>query len=130
MPHYWIAIHRPDDYDPATEGEAMGRAIARLNERMIAAGVRRWACGLGSRAVSLRARADGDVGEAVTETGGLYLSAGGHGGEHGGEHVGGFWILECADFGEAVAWGREAVGACRAGVEVREMLQKPPAVTG
>jgi hypothetical protein len=35
------------------------------------------------------------------------------------EHIGGFWILECADMDEALAWGRKAVVACRAPVEVR-----------
>jgi hypothetical protein len=36
------------------------------------------------------------------------------------EHIGGFWILEAADLDEALAWGRKAVVACRAPVEVRE----------
>ena len=36
------------------------------------------------------------------------------------EHIGGFWILEAADMDEALAWGRKAVVACRAPVEVRE----------
>jgi hypothetical protein len=36
------------------------------------------------------------------------------------EHVGGFWILECANLDEALAWGQKAVIACRAPVEVRE----------
>ena len=38
------------------------------------------------------------------------------------EHVGGFWILEAADMDEALAWGRKAVIACRAPVEVRPFL--------
>lgn len=58
---------------------------------MIAAGVRRFACGLGA-AKSLRAQADGGV--LVTD--GPYLET--------KEHIGGFWILECADMDEAVAW--------------------------
>jgi hypothetical protein len=41
--------------------------------------------------------------------------------------VGGFWILETADLDEALAWGRKAVKACRAPVEVREIFQKPTA---
>ena len=36
------------------------------------------------------------------------------------EHVGGFWVLECADMDEAMDWGRKAVAACRANVEVRQ----------
>ena len=35
------------------------------------------------------------------------------------EHIGGFWILEAANLDEALAWGRKAVVACRAPVEVR-----------
>ena len=35
------------------------------------------------------------------------------------EHVGGFWLLEAGNFDEAVEWGRKAVIACRAPVEVR-----------
>ena len=44
------------------------------------------------------------------------------------EHVGGFWILDAADMDEAVAWGRKAVVACRAPVEVRAFIRSnvPP----
>ena len=35
------------------------------------------------------------------------------------EHIGGFWVLEAADLNEALEWGRKAVVACRAPVEVR-----------
>ena len=41
------------------------------------------------------------------------------------EHIGGFWILEAADMDEALAWGRKAVIACRAPVEVRAFLTMP-----
>ena len=36
------------------------------------------------------------------------------------EHIGGFWILEAANLDKALAWGRKAVVACRAPVEVRQ----------
>jgi len=39
--------------------------------------------------------------------------------------VGGFWLLEAANLDEALTWGRKAVIACRAPVEVREFLQMP-----
>ena len=39
------------------------------------------------------------------------------------EHIGGFWILEAADLDEALAWGRKAVIACRAPVEVRAFFR-------
>jgi hypothetical protein len=115
MAQYLVAIHHPDNYDPSKEDEAMMRDIHALNEEMIAAGVRAFAGGLrpARSARSLRAQPNGKV--LVTD--GPYLEA--------KEHVGGFWILETADMDEALEWGRKAVAACRAPVEVREFFQKP-----
>ena len=112
---YLVAIHHPDNYDPSLEDEAMIRDIDLLNEEMEAAGVRVFAGGLQSvvKAKSLRAQPDG----AVLLTDGPYLEA--------KEHVGGFWLLETANLDEALKWGRKAVIACRAPVEVREFFQKP-----
>ncbi len=116
MTQYLVAIHHPDDFDPSVEGEAIRRDISALNREMIAAGVRVFAGGLqpAPRAKSLQAQPNGQV--LVTD--GPYLEA--------KEHVGGFWILETAGLDEALAWGRKAVVACRAPVEVRE-FNVPPA---
>ena len=59
------------------------------------------------RAKSLQAQPDGKV----LTTAGLYLET--------KEHIGGFWVLDIANMDEALAWGRKAVVACRAPVEVR-----------
>ena len=109
MKQYLVAIHHPDDYDPSTEGEAMSRDIDTLNEEMVASGVRVFVGGLtaASDARSLRAQPDGKV--LITD--GPYLET--------KEHIGGFWVLEAANLEEALAWGRKAVVACRAPVEVR-----------
>lgn len=109
MSQYLVAIHHPDDYDPSVETEAMERDIHVLHEEMETAGVRFFAGGLrpASSAKSLRAQPDGKV--LITD--GPYLET--------KEHIGGFWILEAADLDEALAWGRKAVVACRAPVEVR-----------
>ena len=117
MPQFLVAIHHPDNFDPSAESESTIRDISALNKEMIAAGVRTFVGGLeGARkAKSLRAQPDGDV--MVTD--GPYIEA--------KEHVGGFWILETADLDEALEWGRKAVKACRAPVEVRAVFQKPPA---
>jgi hypothetical protein len=116
MPQFLVAIHHPDGYDGSLEDEAMVRDIDALNEEMEAAGARLFAGGLQSapQAKSLRKQTGG---EAVI-TDGPYLEA--------KEHIGGFWILNAADMDEAVAWGRKAVVACRASVEVREFLEMPP----
>ena len=112
MPQYLVAIHHPDGYDGSLEGEAMMRDIDVLNEEMEAAGARIFAGGLSgnSSARTLRAKPDGKV--RITD--GPYLET--------KEHVGGFWILKAANLDEALAWGRKAVVACRAPVEVRPFL--------
>jgi hypothetical protein len=112
MPQFLVAIHLPDDFDPAVAAadEEMGRAIDVLNEEMIAAGIRTFVGGLqaASRAKSLRAGPNGKV--IVTD--GPYIET--------KEHLGGFWVLEVADMEEAMAWGHKAVIACQAPVEVRQ----------
>ena len=61
---------------------------------------------IGAHSKSLRKRPGGEV--VITD--GPYLET--------KEHIGGFWILDAANMDEAVAWGRKAVVACRASVEV------------
>jgi hypothetical protein len=109
MPRYWVAIHRPNNYDPAVEDDAMARDIADLNDEMVAAGVRVFVGGLESPslATSLSVQPNDQVLIAHEP----YLKA--------QEHIGGFWVLEAADMEEALAWGRKAAIACRAPVEVR-----------
>jgi hypothetical protein len=116
MPQYLVAIHHPDGYDGSLESEQMMRDIDALNEEMQAAGARLFAGGLrGVReARSLRAQPDGKV--LVTD--GPYLET--------KEHIGGFWILQAANLEEALAWGRKAVVACRAPVEVRPFFDMGP----
>jgi hypothetical protein len=116
MPQYLVAIQHPDNYDGSAEGEAMIRDISALNQEMDAAGARLFAGGLGApaEAKSLRKQPGGQV--VITD--GPYLET--------KEHVGGFWILEAADMEEALAWGRKAVVACRAPVEVRAFLRIRP----
>ncbi|WP_417462290.1 YciI family protein [Kordiimonas sp.] len=108
---YLVAIHHPDDYDPATaEDEAMHRDIDALNDEMVAAGIRIFVGGLRTvkEAKSLKQNTGGDV--LVTD--GPYLET--------KEHIGGFWVLEAANMEEALEWGRKAAIACRAPVEVRQ----------
>ena len=112
MPQYLVAGYLPDDFDPSQMDEAAGRAIHALNSEMEAAGVMKFACGLGA-AKSLRAQAGGKV--LVTD--GPYLET--------KEHIGGFWILECPDMDAAVAWARKGVAATRGQVEVREIFFVP-----
>ena len=111
MPHYLLAGHLPDNFDPSTQDEAMVHAINVLNDELEAAGARIIAAGLSapSTAKSLRLHPNGDV--LITD--GPYLEA--------KEHVGGFTIIEAADMDEALAWGRKSVIACRMPLEIREI---------
>ena len=109
MPQYLIAGYLPDDFDPSTADEAMGRDIHALNKEMIAAGVRKFACGLGA-AKALRRKSDGEV--LITD--GPYLET--------KEHIGGFLILKADSLEEALEWGRKSSIACRRPVEVRQLV--------
>ena len=115
MPQYLVCNYLPDDFDPSTVTEAMIEEIHAVNREMIAAGVRKFACGISpaAHAKTVRKQSDGTV--LVTD--GPYTET--------KEHIGGFWILEAADMDEALAWARKGGVACRAPVEVREMLFNP-----
>jgi hypothetical protein len=109
MSQFLVAIHHPDTFQSSDESEATGRAIDVLNEEMAAAGVVVFVGGLTPvrEAKSLRAQPNGKV--LITD--GPYLET--------KEHIGGFWVLDVASLDDALEWGRKAVVACRAPVEVR-----------
>lgn len=111
MARFLVAIHHADDYDPAErEDDEMRHAIDDLNDEMVEAGVRVFVGGL-HRALEAKSLRLGKAGE-VELFDGCYLAT--------DEHVAGFWVLECASSDDALDWGRKAVIACRAPVEVRQ----------
>ena len=97
MPQYLVANYLPDDFDPSTVTEAMMEEIHALNRELIAAGVRKFACGISPAANAKRLRKQPDGTVLVTD--GPYTET--------KEHMGGFWILEAADLDEALAWAKE-----------------------
>jgi len=115
MPQYLVANYLPDDFDPSSVTEAMIEEIHALNREMIAAGVRKFACGISpaANAKTVRKQSDGKV--LVTD--GPYTET--------KEHMGGFWILEAANMDEALAWARKGAIACDTVGEVRELLFFP-----
>ena len=115
MPQYLVASYLPDDFDPSTITEAMVEQIHAVNRELIAAGVRKFACGISpvDRAKTIRRKPNGTV--LVTD--GPYTET--------KEHLGGFWILECANLDEALAWARKGAISCDAVGEVRELLFFP-----
>ena len=115
MPQYLVASYLPDDFDPSSVTEAMVEEIHAVNRELIAAGVRKFACGIAppDSAKTLRRQPNGKV--LVTD--GPYTET--------KEHLGGFWILECADMDEALAWAKKGAIACDVAGEVRELLFYP-----
>ena len=94
MPQYLVAGYLPDDFDPSAQDEARVEEIHAVNREMIAAGVRKFAGGLGPTH-TLRAQPNGEL----LLTDGPYLET--------KEHIGGLWILETANLDEALAWARK-----------------------
>jgi hypothetical protein len=113
VPQYLISTYFPENYDPSVETEATIEGIHALNREMIAAGVRKFACGLSPKTMTLRAQPNGDV--AITD--GPYVEA--------KEYVGGLAILETADLDELLTWARKGAKAFRGAVEVREVFFRP-----
>jgi hypothetical protein len=113
MPQYLVAVYLADNYDPSVETEATIEGIHALNREMIAAGVRKFACGLSPKATTLRAQPNGEV--LITD--GPYIES--------KEHVGGLSILETADLDEALVWARKGAKLGRSVVEVREIFFRP-----
>lgn len=107
---YWISVYRPHGFDHSAALDVTARHnIDKLNDEMVAAGVRVFVGGLRpvSEAKSVTLSPDGTFNVAD----GGYLKA--------DSYVDGFWILHCQDIEEALVWGRKAAEACRASVEVR-----------
>lgn len=112
MPQYLVTMYLADDYDPSAESEETIAGIHALNKEMIAAGVRKFACGLGA-AHTMRTQPNGEL----LLTDGPYLET--------KEHVGGLSILECADLDEVLVWARKAGKVCNVPIEVREIFFSP-----
>jgi hypothetical protein len=115
MPQYLVCNYIPDDFDPSAVTEAMIEEIHALNREMIAAGVRKFACGISpaGNAKTVRKQPDGKV--RISD--GPYTET--------KEHMGGFWILEAANVDQALAWAKRAAIACDVPGEVRELLFYP-----
>src|SRR5678809_1590808 len=63
MREYLVCNYLPDDFDPSTVTEAMIEEIHALNRELIAAGARKFACGISpaANAKTVRKQPDGKV---------------------------------------------------------------------
>ena len=107
---YVVAIYHPLGYDGSKEDETMHKAIDDLTQEMVDAGVQYVVGGLGGEvgAKAVVKQIDGEL--LVTD--GPYQET--------KEIIGGFWILDVADYDEAVKWAKKAAVACRTNVEIRD----------
>lgn len=118
MPQYLISTYIPDDFDPSQVTEETIQAIHALNREMVAAGVRKFACGLSPKVVTLQSQSNGEV--VVTD--GPYQET--------KEYVGGLSILETENLDEVLAWVRKGAQAIKGVVEVREIFFNPAPAEG
>jgi len=104
--------HLPDDFDPSTMDEQVGRDIHAFNAELEAAGAMFFAGGLAPVNLTRTVRPQPD-GEALI-TDGPYLET--------KEHIGGFLIIEAASLDEALEWARKGASAARMPFEVRQIF--------
>jgi hypothetical protein len=116
MAEYLLSVHMVEG-EAAPSDEEMQQAfkdVDVLNEEIQKAGAWVFAGGL----------EPADTATVVKEQGGEILTTDGPFAE-GKEHLGGFWVLQCKDLDEALAWAKRATVACRGAVEVRPFQENP-----
>jgi len=113
MPQYLMSVWHDDEFEvdfSTPEAQRMGAQVGAFNDELQAAGA--WVFGAGlqpaSSATVLRA-SGGDV----SMTDGPYAET--------KEQMGGFWVIEAADFDAALEWSGKAAAACEGPVELRPM---------
>lgn len=112
MTQYLMAVWHDDDYDPDFSSEEVQRAMAKtgaFNDELVAAGAWVFAGGLHSATSSATVLRATETGVSMTD--GPYAET--------KEQMGGFWVIDVADFDTALDWARRATIACDGPVEVR-----------
>jgi hypothetical protein len=112
MPQYLISVWHDDDYSntdySSDDMQRIGGQVNAVNDEMQKTGA--WVFGAGllpaSSATVVRA-----TGGEVSMTDGPYAES--------KEQMGGFWIIEAADFDAALDWAGKCAAACEGPVEVR-----------
>lgn len=115
MTQYLMSVWHPDGdaYAPDNVDE-IGADVDAFNRQITDAGQWIFGGGLQPAASASVARAEGDE---MVVTDGPFVDT--------KDVMGGFWILEAKDLGEALELGRRAAKACHAPVEVRAFHDDP-----
>ena len=115
MPRYLLSIYQPDGPPPPPERlEPILRDLAAVNAELHAAGVWVFAAGLQPQGAASVLRTKG--GKVVVTDGPFTESK---------EHLGGFTIIEAADYEAALAWGAKLARAITLPIEVRPLQSAP-----
>lgn len=109
---FFVSAHLPNDFDPSTMDEQVGRNIHAFNAELEAAGAMVFAGGLAPASLTktVRSQPSGEV--LITD--GPYLET--------KEYIGGFLIIEAASLEEALEWARKGAAAAQGTVEVRQIF--------
>jgi hypothetical protein len=112
MPQYVMSVWHDDDYSnvdfDSADMQRIGPQVNAFNEELQTAGA--WVFGAGLRPASSATVVRVHDGE-VSMTDGPYAES--------KEQMGGFWIIEAADFDAALEWAGKATAACELPIEVR-----------
>jgi hypothetical protein len=116
MKQYLLAVHmvEGDPVPPAEEIQAGYARVDKVNSELQAAGVWVFAGGLLPADSATVVRTDNG---RTTMTDGPFAET--------KEQLGGFWVLQCADLDEALAWAAKCSQACAGPVEVRPFQDEP-----
>jgi hypothetical protein len=112
MTQYLMSVWHDDDYEVDFSDEGSQRMFAQvgaLNEKLTGAGAWVFGGGLHSKASATVLRPDGQGDVSMTD--GPYAET--------KEQMGGFWVIDVADFDTALDWARQAAAACEGPVELR-----------
>ena len=109
---FLFAAHLPDDFDPSSQDESVGRDIHVFNAELEAAGAMFFACGLypASMAKTIQPQANGEL--LITD--GPYLET--------KEHLGGLLIIDVESEEEALKWVEKGAKAFKMPVEMRQIF--------
>jgi hypothetical protein len=118
MPEYLLSVWHDEEYEVDFSGDEMQRIAAQVeqfNAELQETGAWVYANGLQPASSATVVKADGGK---VSMTDGPYAES--------KEQMGGFWVVEAADFDSALKLGEKGAAACEGPVEVRPFQTEAP----
>ncbi|WP_040492597.1 YciI family protein [Ilumatobacter nonamiensis] len=111
MAEYLLSVWHDEEFEVDFEGDDMQRIVAQVDQfNADLQSTNTWVYGNGLQPASSATVVRGTDGD-VSMTDGPYAES--------KEQMGGFWVIEAADFDTALEWARKATVACEGPVELR-----------